>query len=150
MTYQDQLIDLAYDYLCEGGDCSASNLQRKLGIGYNRAAKIIQELVDTKKLIEFPQTPRYVIKNNPRYTLKDFLLKYSKRFPRSRGQVGVISFSIYELRQKSDIGFSEIADILELTTPNVIKLYQRAALILPPIFDANCLKSGQANAEKPR
>jgi len=55
------LIDMAYDYLAEGGSSSPSNLQRKLGVGYNQVIKIIETLVEEKKLHIYYPPPIYQV-----------------------------------------------------------------------------------------
>ncbi|HBS42974.1 MAG TPA: cell division protein FtsK, partial [Oceanospirillales bacterium] len=41
---QDDLFDLAVAFVTESGKCSISSVQRKLRIGYNRAARLVESM----------------------------------------------------------------------------------------------------------
>ncbi len=67
---EDELYDEAVRIVCEGGSASASMLQRKLRIGYNRAANLIEEL-ETKGVVgpAIGARPREVLISNNSDTL---------------------------------------------------------------------------------
>ena len=41
---QDELFDQAVAFVTESGKCSTSSVQRKLRIGYNRAARLVEAM----------------------------------------------------------------------------------------------------------
>ncbi len=74
----DELIDEAIEFVVRKGSASGSMLQRKFKIGYNRAARIMDELAD--RGIIGPETgnskPRAVLMN--RYEFEDYMQRRSE------------------------------------------------------------------------
>lgn len=54
-NHDDDLYQYAVDWVVEAGKCSISSIQRKLRIGYNRAARLV-ELMESAGVVSLPQS----------------------------------------------------------------------------------------------
>lgn len=121
------LVNTIYKYILKLNHCDADLLKAKFSLSQAQIEKVFAALVLEGKLTRcYPKV---------QYRVTDFRLgaskivftdRYLSTFQKGTTSGALLAFTIYQLKQHSALGFSEIAGLYDMQISQTIHLYKRA------------------------